>query len=187
MAANGDVHFLDPEDEQYRRILLAAKEFDDADKPLPVYFRTTDEMLAEFSYLGEETAYQVVVRDPNRIADLCGDVRPLPVGLYAPKLGGAAEELTQLVWSKARRLYGENLPDLVRGRLESELHDIISSQYEVIYMSAQKLVQKSLDDGYLVGSRGSVGSSLVAYMSGITEVNACRPITAAQSVTTRSL
>ncbi|HPE15534.1 MAG TPA: PolC-type DNA polymerase III [Oscillospiraceae bacterium] len=175
VAATGDVHFLDPEDEQYRHILLAAKEFDDADKPLPLYFRTTDEMLQEFSYLGEEAAYQVVVRDPNRIADLCGDVRPLPVGLFAPKLDGSVEELETLVWTKAKRLYGEKLPELVRKRLESELHDIISSQYEVIYMSAQKLVQKSLDDGYLVGSRGSVGSSLVAYMSGITEVNALPP------------
>ncbi|MBQ1352240.1 MAG: PolC-type DNA polymerase III [Oscillospiraceae bacterium] len=175
VVATGDVHFLHPEDEIYRHILLASKKFKDADEPMPLYFKTTDEMLQEFSYLGAEAAHQVVVDAPNQIADLCEEVQPLPTGLFAPKLDGAEEELKSLVWGKARELYGEPLPKEVSERLETELHDIIGCNYAVIYMSAQKLVQKSLEDGYLVGSRGSVGSSLVAYMAGITEVNALPP------------
>ncbi|SMC37097.1 PolC-type DNA polymerase III [Papillibacter cinnamivorans] len=175
VCATGDVHFLEPEHETYRRILLAAKQFPDADRPLPLYFKTTEEMLEEFSYLGEEKAFEVVVTNTNLVADLCEDVRPLPVGLFAPKLDGSREELESLVWGRARALYGEELPPQVADRLGEEMQDIIGRGYDVIYMSAQKLVSKSLEDGYLVGSRGSVGSSLAAYMAGITEVNPLPP------------
>ena len=175
VCATGDVHFLDPEDEIYRHILLASKGFEDADSPLPLYFKTTGEMLEEFSYLGEEKAYEVVVRNTNLVADWCEDVVPLPKGLFAPKIENSAEELTRLVWDKAKALYGEEPPQIVVDRINAELGDIIKCKYDVIYMSAQKLVQDSLDHGYLVGSRGSVGSSLVAFMSGITEVNSLPP------------
>ena len=171
VCATGDVHFMDPQDEIYRHILLAAKEFDDADNENPLYFRTTDEMLQEFSYLGEETAHRVVVDNPRVVADWCDNVRPLPDGLFAPKLENSEGELRDLVWGKARCLYGENPPQIVVDRINAELKDIIGCHYDVIYMSAQKLVQNSLEHGYLVGSRGSVGSSLVAFMAGITEVN----------------
>lgn len=173
--ATGDVHFLDPEDEIYRHVLLATKGFEDADAPNPLYFRTTDEMLREFSYLGDETAREVVVTNTNLVAAWCDEIAPLPKGLFAPKLENSAEELTRLVWDKAKILYGEDLPQIVTDRINAELGDIIKCKYDVIYMSAQKLVQDSLEHGYLVGSRGSVGSSLVAYMSGITEVNALPP------------
>ena len=175
VCATGDVHFMEPEEEIYRHILLAAKEFDDADCENPLYFRTTDEMLKEFSYLGEEKAHEVVVDNPRVIADWCDKVRPLPDGLFAPKLENSDGELRDLVWGKAKRLYGENPPQLIVDRINAELGDIIRCKYDVIYMSAQKLVQNSLDHGYLVGSRGSVGSSLVAFMSGITEVNSLPP------------
>ena len=175
VVATGDVHFLNPEDEIYRHILLATKGFDDADKENPLYFRTTDEMLREFAYLGEEKAYEVVVTNPNRIADMCETLRPVPHNLFAPKIENSVEDLKNLVYGKFHRLYGENPPDLFVKRVETELHDIISCHYDVIYMSAQKLVQNSLENGYLVGSRGSVGSSIVAYMSGITEVNSFPP------------
>ena len=171
VCATGDVHFMDPEEEIYRHILLAAKEYEDADNDNPLYFRTTDEMLEEFSYLGEEKAHQVVIDNPKIIAGWCDNVRPLPDGLFAPKLENSDGELRDLVWGKAHRLYGENPPQIVVDRINAELKDIIGCQYDVIYMSAQKLVQNSLEHGYLVGSRGSVGSSLVAFMSGITEVN----------------
>ncbi len=175
VVATGDVHFLDPEDEIYRHILLNTKGFEDADAPNPLYFRTTDEMLREFSYLGEETAREVVVDNTHLIAAWCGDLNPLPNGLFAPKLEDSEGELKRLVWGKAKRLYGEEPPKIVTDRIETELHDILMRHYDVIYMSAQKLVQDSLDHGYLVGSRGSVGSSIVAFMSGITEVNALPP------------
>ena len=175
VCATGDVHFLDPEDEIYRHILLATKGFDDADSPLPLYFKTTEEMLEEFAYLGEEEAYNVVVRNTNLVADWCEDVVPLPKGLFAPKIENSAEELTRLVWEKAKALYGEEPPKIVVDRINTELGDIINCKYDVIYMSAQKLVQDSLAHNYLVGSRGSVGSSLVAFMSGITEVNSLPP------------
>ena len=171
VCATGDVHFLDPEDEIYRHILLASKGFEDADEELPIYFRTTDEMLKEFSYLGKEKAYEVVVKNTNLIADWCDPIEPLPKGLFAPKLEDSDGELKRLVWGKAHELYGEDPPKIVVDRIEAELGDIIRCKYDVIYMSAQKLVQNSLEHGYLVGSRGSVGSSLVAFMSGITEVN----------------
>ena len=175
VCATGDVHFLDPEDEIYRHILLASKGFEDADSELPIYFKTTTEMLEEFAYLGREKAYEVVVRNTNLVADWCEDVVPLPKGLFAPKIENSAEELTGLVWGKAKALYGEEPPQIVVDRINAELGDIIKCKYDVIYMSAQKLVQDSLAHGYLVGSRGSVGSSLVAFMSGITEVNSLPP------------
>ena len=175
VVATGDVHFLNPEDEVFRHILLATKGFDDADKEMPLYFRTTDDMLNEFSYLGEEKAYEVVVENPNRIADMCETLRPVPHNLFAPKIENSVEDLNNLVYTKFHRLYGDNPPEVFTQRVETELHDIISCHYDVIYMSAQKLVQNSLEHGYLVGSRGSVGSSIVAFMSGITEVNSFQP------------
>ncbi len=178
VVATGDVHFLNPEDEMFRHILLATKGFDDADKPNPLYLRTTDEMLAEFSYLGAEKAYEIVVKNPNLIADMCEDkksMRPVPHNLFAPKIENSVEDLKALVYGKMHRLYGENPPELIVKRVETELSDIINCHYDVIYMSAQKLVQNSLENGYLVGSRGSVGSSIVAFMSGITEVNSFPP------------
>ena len=175
VVATGDVHFLNPEDEIFRHILLATKGFDDADKPNPLYFRTTDEMLREFAYLGEEKAYEVVVKNTNYIADMCETIRPVPHNLFAPKIENSVEDLNALVYGKLHRLYGENPPELFVNRVKTELHDIISCHYDVIYMSAQRLVQNSLENGYLVGSRGSVGSSIVAFMSGITEVNSFPP------------
>lgn len=175
VVATGDVHFLNPEDEIYRHILLATKQMPDADRSLPLYFKTTDEMLTEFSYLGEEKAYEIVVKNPNMIVDWCDQVRPVPHNLFAPKIENSVEDLETLVYGKMHRLYGENPPELVQKRVDTEMHDIISCHYDVIYMSAQKLVQNSLEHGYLVGSRGSVGSSIVAFMSGITEVNSFPP------------
>ena len=171
VCATGDVHFLDAEDEIYRHILLASKGFEDADEDLPIYFKTTGEMLKEFSYLGKEKAREVVVKNTNLVASWCDPIEPLPQGLFAPKLEDSDKELKRLVWDKAHELYGETPPQIVVDRIEVELGDIIRCKYDVIYMSAQKLVQNSLEHGYLVGSRGSVGSSLVAFMSGITEVN----------------
>ena len=176
LVATGDVHFLDPEDEIYRHILLAAKKFSDADKPLPIYFKTTDEMLEEFAYLGEDECYAAVIGNPNAIADQCEDIELLPKGvLFAPKIENSAEQLKQLCYDKMHALYGDEPPEIVQTRLDTELNTILEHEYDVIYMSAQKLVQNSLDNGYLVGSRGSVGSSLAAYMSGITEVNSLPP------------
>ncbi len=175
VVATGDVHFLDPEDEVFRHILLATKGFADADKPMPLYFRTTDDMLREFSYLGEEKAREIVITNPNLIADMCETLRPVPHNLFAPKIENSVEDLKALVYGKFHRLYGDNPPEIFVKRVETELHDIISCHYDVIYMSAQKLVQNSLENGYLVGSRGSVGSSIVAFMSGITEVNSFPP------------
>ena len=175
VVATGDVHFLDPEDEIFRHILLATKQMPDADRPLPLYLRTTDEMMAEFAYLGEEKAREVVIDNPNRIVDWCETLRPVPHNLFAPKIENSVEDLKALVYGKLHRLYGETPPELVQKRVDTEMHDIISCHYDVIYMSAQKLVQNSLEHGYLVGSRGSVGSSIVAFMSGITEVNSYPP------------
>ncbi len=175
VVATGDVHFLKPSDEIFRRILLATKGFDDCDRDNPLFFRTTDQMLEEFSYLGEEKAKEIVITNPNIVTDMCDYVRPVPHNLFAPSIENSVEDLTNLVYSKMHRLYGENPPEIIKKRVETEMNDIIGSHYDVIYMSAQKLVQNSLDNGYLVGSRGSVGSSLVAYMSGITEVNSLPP------------
>ena len=175
VVATGDVHFLDPEDEIFRHILLATKQMPDADRPLPLYLRTTDEMMEEFSYLGPEKAHEVVIENPNRIVNWCETLRPVPHNLFAPKIENSVEDLKALVYGKLHRLYGETPPELVQKRVDTEMHDIISCHYDVIYMSAQKLVQNSLEHGYLVGSRGSVGSSIVAFMSGITEVNSYPP------------
>ncbi|MCI8941640.1 MAG: PolC-type DNA polymerase III [Oscillospiraceae bacterium] len=175
VCATGDVHFLDPEDEIYRHILLDTKKFSDCDFPLPIYFKTTDEMLEEFSYLGEEKAFEVVVANTRAIADQVETFDLLPKGkLFPPRLENSEEDLNRLVWDKVHELYGEEPPQLIVDRLNVELGGILG-KYDVVYMSAQKLVQRSLENGYLVGSRGSVGSSLVAYMSGITEVNALPP------------
>ena len=175
VVATGDVHFLNPEDEIYRHILLATKGFEDCDRPNPLYFRTTDEMLEEFSYLGPQKAYEVVVTNTNLIADMCETMRPVPHNLFAPSIENSVEDLKRLVYDKLHRLYGAHPPELITKRVETELGDIISCHYDVIYMSAQKLVQNSLEHGYLVGSRGSVGSSIVAYLAGITEVNSFPP------------
>ncbi len=175
VVATGDVHFLNPEDEIFRHILLATKGFEDCDRDNPLYFRTTDDMLREFSYLGEEKAYEVVVTNPNRIADMVENLRPVPHNLFAPKIENSVEDLKRLVYGKFHKLYGDNPTESMVKRVETELNDIISCHYDVIYMSAQKLVQNSLEHGYLVGSRGSVGSSIVAFMSGITEVNSFPP------------
>ena len=174
VCATGDVHFQEPEDEVYRHILLASKKFADANEPLPIYFKTTEEMLKEFSYLGEEKAYEVVVENTRLVADQIEKFELLPKELFPPRLENSEEDLNRLVWEKVHRLYGENPPQLIVDRLNVELGGILG-KYDVVYMSAQKLVQRSLENGYLVGSRGSVGSSLVAYMSGITEVNSLPP------------
>ena len=175
VVATGDVHFQEPEDEVYRHILLASKKFPDANAPLPIYFRTTDEMLHEFEYLGKEKAYEVVVTNTRAIADQIENIELLPKGkLFPPRLENSREDLNRLVWDKVHELYGDEPPKLIKDRLDIELGGILG-KYDVVYMSAQKLVQRSLECGYLVGSRGSVGSSLVAYMSGITEVNSLPP------------
>lgn len=171
VVATGDVHFLNPEDEIFRHILLATKKFDDADKPLPIYFKSTDEMLEEFAYLGEDKCREVVITNTNLIADMCDEIRPVPHNLFPPSIENSAGQLKDLVYGKMHALYGEEPPKLVTERIETELSSILGRHYDVIYMSAQKLVANSLEHGYLVGSRGSVGSSLVAFMSGITEVN----------------
>ncbi len=175
VVATGDVHFLNPEDEIFRHVLLATKGFDDCDNDNPLYLRTTDEMLREFSYLGEEKAREVVVTNPNYITDMCETIRPVPHNLFAPTIENSVQDLKDLVYGKFHRLYGDNPPELMVKRVETELNDIINCHYDVIYMSAQKLVQNSLENGYLVGSRGSVGSSIVAFLSGITEVNSFPP------------
>ena len=175
VCATGDVHFQEPEDEVYRHILLASKKFADADAPLPIYFKTTEEMLEEFAYLGQEEAHRVVIDDPRSIADRIEEIELLPPGrLFPPRLENSEQELHDKVWNKCHELYGDEPPQLVVDRLNVELKSILG-KYDVVYMSAQKLVQRSLVNGYLVGSRGSVGSSLVAYMSGITEVNSLPP------------
>ena len=175
VCATGDVHFQEPEDEVYRHILLASKKFADADAPLPIYFKTTEEMLEEFAYLGTEEAHRVVIDDPRSIADRIEEIELLPPGrLFPPRLENSEQELHDKVWDKCHELYGDQPPQLIVDRLNVELKSILG-KYDVVYMSAQKLVQRSLENGYLVGSRGSVGSSLVAYMSGITEVNSLPP------------
>ena len=173
--AASDVHFLDPEDEQYRKILQAAKKFSDADRDCPIFFRNTEEMLAEFAYLGEETAREVVVTNTRAIADQVEEIELLPKELFPPKIENSARDLRELVYGRMHRIFGDKPPELVQKRVDTELNTILEHNYDVIYMSAQKLVQNSLENGYLVGSRGSVGSSIVAFMSGITEVNSLPP------------
>lgn len=170
-----DVHFLDPGDEVYRRIIMAGKGFDDADDQAPLYLRTTEEMLEEFSYLGREKAEEIVITNPNKIADMVEKISPIHKGKCPPVIENSDNMLREICYNKAHEIYGDNLPKAVEERLERELNSIISNGYAVMYMIAQKLVWKSNSDGYLVGSRGSVGSSFAATMSGITEVNPLSP------------
>jgi DNA polymerase III subunit alpha, Gram-positive type len=175
VVATGDVHFLDPEDEIYRRILEAGQGFKDADNQAPLYLRTTEEMLEEFSYLGRDKAYEVVVTNTNLVADMCERISPISPEKATPHIEGCEQTIKDITFGKAQELYGDPLPELIQARLDKELDSIIKNGFSVMYIIAQKLVWKSNEDGYLVGSRGSVGSSVVAYMTGITEVNALPP------------
>ncbi len=175
VCATCDAHFLNPEDEVYRRIIMAGKGFDDADNQAPLYLRTTEEMLQEFDYLGAEKAYEVVVKNTNLIADRCDYITPVRPDKCPPVIPNSDQILTDLCYKNATAMYGDPLPPIVKERLDRELNSIISNGFAVMYIIAQKLVHKSNEDGYLVGSRGSVGSSFVATMSGITEVNPLSP------------
>ena len=175
VVATCDVHFLDPEDEVYRRIIMAGKGFEDADDQAPLYLRTTEEMLEEFAYLGSDKAYEVVITNTNKIADMCDVLSPVRPDKCPPVIPDSDKTLTDICYNKAHEMYGNPLPDIVKNRLDKELNSIITNGFAVMYIIAQKLVWKSVEDGYLVGSRGSVGSSFVATMSGITEVNPLSP------------
>ena len=175
VVATCDVHFMDPEDEIYRRILMAGQGFQDADEQAPLYLRTTNEMLEEFSYLGEDKAYEVVVTNTNKIADMCEQISPISPEKCPPHIEGCEKMIEDITMNRAKELYGEELPAIVKERIDKELDSIIKNGFSVMYIIAQKLVWKSNEDGYLVGSRGSVGSSFVANMTGITEVNSLPP------------
>lgn len=174
VVATGDVHFLDPDDSIYRKILQAGQGYDDLNQA-PLYFRTTEEMLGEFDYFPDDISRELVIENPKKIADLCEEIEIIPKELYTPTIEGADEEIRTMAFEKAREWYGDPLPELVEERLQKELKSIIGNGYAVIYLTSQKLVKKSMDDGYLVGSRGSVGSSFAATMTGITEVNPLPP------------
>ena len=175
VVATCDVHFLDPEDEVYRRIIMAGRGFEDADDQAPLFLHTTDEMLEEFSYLGSEKAYEIVVKNTNMIADMVEVIAPVRPDKCAPVIEDSDKTLTKICYDKAHEIYGPDLPEIVEARLKKELHSIITNGFAVMYIIAQKLVWKSIEDGYLVGSRGSVGSSFVATMAGITEINPLSP------------
>jgi DNA polymerase-3 subunit alpha (Gram-positive type) len=175
VVATGDVHFLDPHDEYFRRILMSGQGYSDADYQPPLYFKTTEEMLKDFSYIDKETALEIVVHAPRQIAESIDNIQPIPDGLSTPEIPEAEKKIKEMSLEKAYRIYGKPLPDLVSKRLEKELNSIIKHGFAVLYYIAHKLVKKSLIDGYLVGSRGSVGSSVVAYMTNITEVNPLPP------------
>ena len=175
VVATCDVHFMDPQDEIYRRILMAGQGYDDADEQAPLYLRTTEEMLREFDYLGDEKAYEVVVTNTNKISDMCERISPISPEKCPPYINNCEETIKEIAYSKAHELYGEELPQIVEERLDKELTSIITNGFSVMYIIAQKLVWKSNEDGYIVGSRGSVGSSFVANMTGITEVNSLPP------------